>query len=120
MRRKRHTDPDHHAYGVRGRVVQAPDCASGHTGSIPVARPMCSMHDVESTSLNLRNYQRDLVEGFTRPTPLMEGSGPYTLLSPAVAQLVERRAEDPSVAGSSPARGTTLFDESHRLLKRKL
>ena len=34
-----HTDPDHHAYGVRGRVVQALDCASRYVGSSPIARP---------------------------------------------------------------------------------
>lgn len=34
-----HTDPDHHVYGVRGRVVQAPDCGSGNASSILVARP---------------------------------------------------------------------------------
>ncbi len=34
-----HTDPEHHIYGVRGRVVQAPGCDLGYAGSNPVAHP---------------------------------------------------------------------------------
>lgn len=70
--------------------------------------------------MTLRSYQSDALESFSQPVlPTLGSHGP-TVLSPAVAQLVERRAEDPSVAGSIPARGTVIADEAHRLLKRKL
>ena len=111
MTDERHTDSDH-TYGVRGRVVQAPDCASGDAGSNPVAHPML-----------LRNYQLEAIErvreSFALPASLMRGSGPYIASPRGSSVLVERRAEDPSVAGSSPARGTILCDESNRVLKRK-
>ena len=117
MANETHTDPDH-TYGVRGRVVLTPDCASGDAGSNPVAHPM-----------NLRSYQREAIdrlhESFALPASLMRGSGPTPPCAvvdqalrrnrPAVAQLVERRAEDPSVPGSIPGRGTVIADERHHM-----
>lgn len=35
-----HSDPEHHTHGVRGRIVEAPNCGSGYTGSNPVACPI--------------------------------------------------------------------------------
>ena len=40
------------------------------------------------------------------------GSSPTVTTYATVAQLVERRIEDPSVAGSTPAGGTTLTRDS--------
>lgn len=99
---ERHIEADeaHHIpYGVWSSMVErrvvAPVCA----GSNPVTPP---------TRMLLRPYQFEALESFRQPMCSPEGAHRLTLLSPVVAQSVERRSEAPGVAGSIPARGTRL------------
>ncbi len=79
------TNPAHHAYGVRGRVVQVPGCVPGDVGSIPIARPN---------------------ENFTEPSCTFAVGQHYDCAS--VAQAVEHSVEARGVTGSTPVRSTKL------------
>ena len=79
------------------RLVVAQDVA----GSNPVTPPITAFRftgERFTEPLRLRGYQIDVLR------QLRGLSG----IRPVVAQLVERRPEEPGVAGSTPARGTKL------------
>lgn len=80
-----HTDPEHHAYGVRSRVVQVPGCVPGDVGSSPTARPN--------------------ITEFTEPHCFAVGP---QFDCASVAQLVERETENLGGGGSIPSRSTKL------------
>ena len=81
-----HTEPAHHAYGVRSRVVQVPGCVPGDVGSIPIARPNNS-------------------DEFTEPDCDFAVGQHYDCAS--VAQAVEHSVEARGVTGSTPVRSTS-------------
>lgn len=84
-------DEAHHTHVVRSSAVEHLIVAQEVAGSNPVAPP---------------DFYVDFYvgESFSSPTPVA-GVG-QAEHSPSVAQVVERRIEDPRVAGSMPARGT--------------
>ena len=84
-----HTDPDHHAYGVRGRVVQASDCGSENAGSNPVARPPAWKQIEEEIDAEIIDALLEGREPFTEPAGGDAGGPQYDCAS--VAQAVERK-----------------------------
>lgn len=93
-------DEAHHIpYGVWSSTVERLTVNQVRAGSNPVTPP---------TRMILRPYQLEALESFRQPMRPHEGAHRLTLLSPVVAQSVERRSEAPGVAGSIPARGTRL------------
>lgn len=84
MNSQRHTDDEHHTYGVRGLMATIPDCASGDAGSIPVAHPIFTERFMRLAGYILGEHSR------------------FSLGSSGVELLVEAQG----VAGSIPSRGT--------------
>ncbi len=92
-------DESHHTHVVRGSVVERLIVTQEVAGSNPVAPPITvfrSEGERFTEPLRLRSYQIDVLRQ-------LRGR---SVFCPSVAQLVERRREEPGVAGSIPARGT--------------
>lgn len=91
-------DESHHIpYVVWSSAVERLVVAQDVAGSNPVTPPT-SPGERFTAPLRLRSYQIDALRQL-RGRPVFR---------PVVAQLVERRPEESGVAGSIPARGTTL------------
>ena len=119
MNSQRHTDDEHHPYGVRGLMAKIPDCASGDAGSIPVAHPNLMNQDGLSNRPRRCSYHPCRVDFQAQGRP---GSSP--LFTERFMQLaghvhgernthvglgssgVELLVEAQGVAGSIPSRGT--------------
>jgi hypothetical protein len=95
-------DESHHIpYVVWSSAVERLVVAQDVAGSNPVTPPITAFRftgERFTEPLRLRSYQIDALR------QLRGLSG----IRPVVAQLVERRPEEPGVAGSIPARGTKL------------
>lgn len=93
-------DESHHTYVVRGSAVERLVVAQESAGSTPVAPP-----------IQFLPFQRRALESFRQPAGVSlrfaRGLTAWSS-SPSVAQMVEQRPEEPSVAGSIPARGTAF------------
>lgn len=93
-------DESHHiSYGAWSSAVERLVVAQDDAGSNPVTPPITAFRftgERFTEPLRLRSYQIDALRQL-RGRPVF---------CPSVAQLVERRPEEPGVAGSIPARGT--------------